>query len=172
MRTVGGIPIIGWIGALAVGVVGFLWFKKQSAASSTGTAAKPGQTQPFTQAQEVQDFQVFSALTGAQQASDLNFLTEVAGLFSGGSSTASGGGTTGGGGGGGSSVPSPPPTGTTPPATTPAPTAATGSPVTYGAPGQSATTTFSSAPPAGTGYVWTGSQWVLDTGQGVGYVPA
>jgi hypothetical protein len=164
-RTIGGLPLIYWIGALGIGVGAFVWIKKRGAsggAASPGTAAKGAAPNTFTQAQEVQDFQVFSALTGAQQASDLNFLSEVAGLFAGGSSTGTTGGSTSGG-GGGSTVPSPPSTGTTAPAT---------QGVTYGAPGQSGTTSFGSAPPAGTGYVWTGTQWVLDTGQGVGYVPA
>lgn len=133
-RTIGGIPLFGWGAALAIGVVGFLWIRKRSASgsgtASPGSAAKTGQ-QSFIQAQEVQDFQIFSALTSAQQGADLNFLTEVAGLFSGGSSTGTtGGSATGGGGGGGSTVPAPPSTGTAPPATTPAsnPTAVPPSP--------------------------------------------
>jgi hypothetical protein len=173
-RTIGGLPLIYWIGALGLGIGVFAWIKKKggaAGATSPATAGKGATANSFTQAQEVQDFQIFSSLTGAQQASDLNFLSEVAGLFSGGSSTGTGS-TTGGsstgtgsttGSSGGSSIPSPPSTGTAPPATTP---------ITYGAPGQAATTTFSQAPPAGTGYVWTGSQWVIDTGQGIGYVPA
>jgi hypothetical protein len=121
-RTIGGIPLIYWIGALGVGILGFAWFRKKSTGTATtGAAAK---TPAFSQQQEVQDFQVFQSLAGAQQASDLNFLTEVAGLFSGGSSTGTpaGGSATGGGGGGGSSspIPSPPSTGTAPPATVPA----------------------------------------------------
>ncbi|HEV3370881.1 MAG TPA: hypothetical protein VG074_15045 [Acidimicrobiales bacterium] len=120
-RTIGGIPLIYWIGALGVGILGFAWFRKKSTGTATtGAAAK---TPAFSQQQEVEDFQVFSALTSAQQGADLNFLTEVAGLFSGGSSTgATGGAATGGGGGGGSSspIPSPPSTGTAPPATVPA----------------------------------------------------
>lgn len=130
-RTIGGIPLIYWIGALGLGIGAFAWIKKKSSGSSapaTGAAAK---TPSFTQAQEVQDFQIFSALTGAQQASDLNFLTEVAGLFSGGSSTGTTGGAatgSGGGGTGGSAVPSPPSTGTTAPATVPASTTPSASP--------------------------------------------
>ncbi len=135
-RTIGGLPILYWAVGLGVGVIGFLWIKKRSGGSTAAPAAAKPNPQAFTQAQEVQDFQVFSALTGAQQASDLNFLSEVAGLFSGGSST----GTPGVGAGGGgtaspvpvSAVPSPPSTGTVAPATTPAssassPTAAWGS---------------------------------------------
>lgn len=121
-RTIGGIPLIYWIGALGVGILGFAWFRKKSTGSGAATTGAAAKTPSFTQAQEVQDFQIFSALTGAQQASDLNFLTEVAGLFSGGSSTgATGGAATGGGGGGGSPspIPSPPSTGTAPPATVP-----------------------------------------------------
>jgi hypothetical protein len=114
----GGIPIIFWLGGLVAGVGGFIWLRKRNASGGTASPATAGKTgQPaFSQAQEVQDFQVFSSLTSAQQASDLNFLSEVAGLIGGGSST----GTntpappTG--------VPSPPPTGTTPPATIPAST--------------------------------------------------
>ena len=122
-RTIGGIPLIYWIGALGAGILGFAWFRKKSSGSSTtGAAAKPA-ANSFTQAQEVQDFQIFSALTGAQQGADLNFLTEVAGLFSGGQSTGVTSTPVGSGGGGGSSpspIPSPAPTGTAPPATAPA----------------------------------------------------
>jgi hypothetical protein len=161
-RTIGGLPLIYWIGALGLGIGVFAWIKKKggaAGATSPATAGKGAAANSFTQAQEVQDFQIFSALTGAQQASDLNFLSEVAGLFSGGSSTGTGSTT---GGSGGSSIPSPAPTGTTPPSTQ----------ITYGTPGSSGTNTFSAPPPPGTGYVWNGSQWVIDTGQGVGYVPA
>ena len=106
------------IAAAGVGVGAFLWFRKRSAqatssSASPATAQRAG-TSSFTQAQEVQDFQIFSALTSAQQGSDLNFLTEVAGLFGGGSSTGTPATT------GGSGVPSPPSTGTVAPATVPA----------------------------------------------------
>lgn len=112
-----------------VAAVGFVWFQKRSTSSGTASPATAGKTgQPaFSQAQEVQDFQVFSALTSAQQGSDLNFLTEVAGLLGGGSSTA-GGSTVPTGSGGGNGVPSPPSTGTAPPATVPASVAAPPSP--------------------------------------------
>jgi hypothetical protein len=132
-RTIGGIPLIYWIGALGVGVLGFMWFKKKSAGSTTATTGAAAKTPAFSQAQEVQDFQIFSALTGAQQGSDLNFLTEVAGLFAGGQSTGVTATPTGTGGGGSSPspIPSPAPTGTAPPATVPAskvPTAAAPAP--------------------------------------------
>jgi hypothetical protein len=101
-----------WFAGVGVGVVGFLYFKKRSG-STSAAPAKATTTPTFTQAQEVQDFQIFSALTGAQQASDLNFLSQVAGLFSGGPAT----GTTG---GASSSVaPAPASTGQTPPAIAP-----------------------------------------------------
>lgn len=109
-RTIGGLPLIVWVGAIGAGIFGFWWVKKRSTSTGSTSPGTKAATPSFTQAQEVQDFQIFSALTGAQQASDLNFLSEVAGLFSGGTSTG-----TGGSGGG---VPSPPSTGTTPPATT------------------------------------------------------
>jgi hypothetical protein len=165
-RTIGGLPLIYWIGALGLGIGVFAWIKKKGAstgAASPATAAKGAQANSFSQAQQVEDFQIYSALSGSQQASDLNFLSEVAGLFAGGSSTGTTGGSTSGSGGGGTVAPAPPSTGTTSPTTTP---------ITYGAPGQSGTTTFGAPPPPGTGYVWTGSQWVVDTGQGIGYVPA
>jgi len=131
-RTIGGIPLIYWIGALGVGVLGFMWFKKKSSGSTTATTGAAAKTPAFSQAQEVQDFQVFQALTGAQQASDINFLTEVAGLFSGGQSTGAAGtgsGVSGGGGGGSSSpIPSPANTGTPVPATVPASAAAAPAP--------------------------------------------
>jgi len=112
----GGIPLIAWIGALALGVGGYIWFRKKgSSAASPATAAKTA-TPSFTQAQEVQDFQIFSALTSAQQGSDLNFLTEVAGLFGGGSST----GTTGNTSTNTNPIPSPANVGTVAPATVPA----------------------------------------------------
>ena len=126
-RTLGGIPIIGWVVALGAVVGGALWLKKRQAKSgaSPTAAAQPA----FTQAQEVQDFQIFSSLTSSQQASDLSFVSEMASLFSGGgsptSSTAGGGAGGGGGAGtttttpnpGGSMVPSPAATGSAPPAT-------------------------------------------------------
>jgi len=76
--------------------------KRAGTTTGTATPGTPAGQPSFTQAQEVQDFQVFSALTGAQQASDLNFLSEVASLFSGGSST------------GGTSTPTSTPAGTAP----------------------------------------------------------
>lgn len=133
-RTIGGLPLIYWIGALGLGIGAFVWIKKRGASTtSPGSAAKPGAANQFTQAQEVQDFQIFSALTGAQQASDLNMVSELAGLFSGGSSTGTTGGAvtgSGGGGTGGSAVPSPPSTGTAVPTTIPASAAAAGTAVT------------------------------------------
>jgi len=157
MNRPGGLPLIYWIAALGLGAGALVWIRRRGASSSPGTAASAGQP-AFTQAQEVQDFQIFSALTGAQQASDLNMLTEVAGLFAGGSSTGTNTA-------GGSAVPSPPSTGTAPPTTVPS------SSITYGSPGSPNTTTFAAPPPPGAGYVWTGKQWVVDPGQGVGYVP-
>ena len=59
-----------------------LYLKRKQASGSTTAAAS--KTPSFTQAQEVQDFQIFSSLTSQQQASDLNFLGTVAGLFGGG----------------------------------------------------------------------------------------
>jgi hypothetical protein len=179
-RTVGGLPLIYWIGALGLGIGAFVWMKKKGASSSSPATAKAGAPASFTQAQEVQDFQVFSALTSSQQASDLNFLSEVAGLFAGGSSTgtSSGGGTsTGTTGGGGTTTttapaappsvtPAPPSTGQAPPATTPASNPG----VTYLEPG--GPVNFSSAPPAGFGYSFQNGQWGLTAGSGVGYVAA
>lgn len=124
-RTIGGLPLVYWIGALGVGVIGFLWFKKRGAAASQSPASKAtlgGSAPAFSQQQEVQDFQIFSALTSAQQASDLNFLGQVGSLFSGGSST--GTSTVPGGGGGSTQTPpttTPPPTAPAPPPTVPAP---------------------------------------------------
>lgn len=130
-RTLGGIPIIGWIVALGAVVGGSLWLKKRQATSGASSTTA-GQQPQFTQAQEVQDFQIFSSLTSAQQASDLNMVSELASLFSGGSSSAATGSGSGGGGAGttttptttttppASAIPSPAPTGTAPPATVPA----------------------------------------------------
>ncbi len=124
MNRPAGIPLVVWIGAIAAGIGGFAWFKKRSSGTpaSPATATKTGQP-GFSQAQEVQDFQVFSALTSAQQGSDLSFLTQMASLFAGGSSTGTTTNTptTG--------VPSPTSTGTTSPATVPASTVAASSPV-------------------------------------------
>jgi hypothetical protein len=110
----GGIPIIFYIAALAAGIGGFVWLRKRNAGSSgsasPATAGKTGQP-AFSQAQEVQDFQVFSALTGAQQGSDLNFLGEVASLLGGGASTGTTATTSG------SGIPSPPASGTIAPST-------------------------------------------------------
>lgn len=170
-RTIGGLPLWMWAAGLGVGVLGFLWVRKSSAKATTTTGAKTAAQPQFSQAQEVQDFQIFSALTGAQQASDLNFLTEVAGLFAGGSSTGTtqGGGMSSGpvttGGAPVSTTPSPPSTGTAPPATTG---------VTYLNQNTGQTTTFSQAPPPGYGYSYnpTSGQWGLVAGQGIGYAPA
>jgi hypothetical protein len=105
-RSFLGIPVTYWAVGVIAGVIGFVWLRSRTKApgGGAGTPAAPS----FTQAQEVQDFQIFSALTGAQQASDLNFLSEVAGLFAGGSSPSSASG-------GGSTVPAPPSTGAIPP---------------------------------------------------------
>lgn len=114
---VAGIPISVWGIGIIGGIVGFMWIRKRSSSSTGAGGAAPGQP-TFTQQQEVQDFQIFSSLTGAQQASDLNFLGEVASLFAGGGTQQTTPQT------GGSTTPSPPSTGAAPPATTPAPTAA------------------------------------------------
>jgi hypothetical protein len=108
MNRPGGIPIIIWIAGLAAGIGGFVWLKKRNAGASSASPSTAGKTgQPaFSQAQEVQDFQVFSSLTSAQQASDLNFLSEVASLVGGGSSTGTNSGSS-----------SPTSTGTAPPST-------------------------------------------------------
>jgi hypothetical protein len=179
-RTIGGLPLIYWIGALGLGIGAFVWMKKKGTSSGAPATAKAGAPASFTQAQEVQDFQVFSALTSSQQASDLNFLSEFAGLFSGGSSTSgagAGAGSSAGTGGtnpGGanipspttSSIPSPPSTGTAPPATTPASNPG----VTYLEPG--GPVNFSAPPPPGFGYGFQNGQWGLTAGSGVGYVAA
>lgn len=127
-RSIGGIPIVGWITALGALIGGIWYIKKRQGSTGATTAAQP----QFTQAQEVQDFQIFSSLTSAQQASDLNMVSELASLFSGGggSSSAATGSGSGGGGAGttttptttppASAIPSPAPTGTAPPATVPA----------------------------------------------------
>lgn len=154
-RTIGGIPLIYWIGALGLGIGAFAWIKKRGASSSPATAGATAKTPAFSQAQEVQDFQVFQALTGAQQGADLNFLTEAGGLFGGGSSTAatgSGSGTgsgtgSGSGGSGGSPIPAPVSTGTVPPATVPASTVAKAVPTAVAAPAPAA----SSEPGYGSG---------------------
>lgn len=179
MRNIGGLPLIYWLGALGLGVGAFVWIKKKGGAGATSpaTAGKGAAANSFTQAQEVQDFQVFSALTGAQQASDLNFLSEVAGLFSGGSSTGTSSGSGAAAGGGGSSTPTPAPvtpappsTGSAPPATAPV-SSSSGSPgVTYLEPG--GPVTFAAPPPPGFGYGFQNGQWGLTAGSGVGYVAA
>lgn len=135
-RTLGGIPIIGWaIGVVAI-VGGIVWFRRQQAKSGTGAPGSASAPQ-FSQTQEVQDFQVFSALTSQQQASDEAYVGQLIGLFSGGPSTGATGGVTGGGGTqGGSAVPSPPSTGTVPPATAPA--AASSTPPASSLPGYGA----------------------------------
>jgi hypothetical protein len=99
------IPPLYWVIGLVAGIGALVWIKKRGATGSPGTATG---APSFTQAQETQDFQIFSALTSQQQASDLNMVSELAGLFSGGSSTGTGSG-------GGSGSPSPPSTGAVPP---------------------------------------------------------
>jgi hypothetical protein len=127
VRRPAGIPPIFWLVGIAAGLGAFAWLRKRSsgtAAASPATAGKTGQP-AFSQAQEVQDFQIFSSLTGAQEASDLNFLSEVAGLFGGQSSgttgTVSGSGTSSAGTGTASTgTTSPASTGSTSPTTVPA----------------------------------------------------
>jgi len=88
---IAGIPLYVWAVGMVAGIYGFMWMRKRSSGQSSSPATGTPAGQPvFTQAQEVQDFQIFSALTGQQQGSDLNFLSEVASLFAGGAS----GGTT------------------------------------------------------------------------------
>jgi hypothetical protein len=111
-RTIAGLPVAYWAAGLLAGVIGFVWMRSRTKSPSGGATTGSAATPTFTQAQEVQDFQIFSALTGAQQASDLNFLGEVAGLFAGGGTT----GSSTPGSGGGSTVPSPPSTPGVPPA--------------------------------------------------------
>lgn len=119
------VPLWGW--ALAVGAfVGGIWYiKKHQGQAALGSSSNAAKTPAFSQAQEVQDFQIFSSLTQAQQASDLSFVGQMLSLFAGGSSSSSTTGSSGGGGGGGSgstppaTTPSPPPFTTTPPSTTP-----------------------------------------------------
>jgi hypothetical protein len=110
-------PVTWWAVGLIAGVVGFMWVRKRSSSTPATGAAGPSGTPTFTQQQEVQDFQIFSSLTGAQQASDLNFLSEVAGLFAGGSSTQTPTAPTT---PSTPTTPSPPSTGTAPPTTQPA----------------------------------------------------
>lgn len=86
--SIAGIPISMWTIGIIAGVLGYLWMRKRLQPQSA-SGAQPGQP-TFTQQQEVQDFQIFSALTGQQQASDLNFLGEVASLFAGGGSPSQG----------------------------------------------------------------------------------
>jgi hypothetical protein len=130
-RTIAGIPLLYWVAALGLGAGAFVWIKKKSGSSSaaptTGAAAKPA---AYSQQQEVSDFQIFSALTSAQQGSDLNFISEVAPLFSGGSSTGTGSGT-----GSSTNVPAPANTGTVAPATVPASAAAASTPAASSYPG-------------------------------------
>lgn len=171
-----------YLGLLGAGVLGFLWVRKnKSGASSSGSGgSSAAKTPAYSQQQEVSDFQIFSALTSQQQASDVNLLTEAASLFSGGSSTAAtgaGSGAVSGSGGGSpatgvSSVPSPTPAATTAPVTTPASTASAPSNpgVTYIEPG--GPVNFSQPPPPGYGYSFQNGQWGLIPGGGVGYVAA
>ena len=118
-RTLFGLPVSMWAVGVVAGVVAFVWMRKRSTTASGGssTPGTPAGQPSFTQAQEVQDFQIFSALTGQQQGSDLNFLSEVAQLFQGGSTT------------GGSTVPASTPAQTAPAntgSTTPAVTSSPG----------------------------------------------
>lgn len=84
-----------YLGLLGAGVLGFLWVRKNKAgSSSSGSSSSAAKTPAYSQQQEVSDFQIFSALTSQQQASDVNFLSQAASLFSGGASTASTSGTT------------------------------------------------------------------------------
>ncbi|HUO48231.1 MAG TPA: hypothetical protein VMU09_05310 [Acidimicrobiales bacterium] len=76
-----------WYVLAAIGAVlgGAWWVKRKQTSAGTPTAAA---TPAFSQAQEVQDFQIFSALTSAQQGSDLNFVGQMLSLFSGGGAQA------------------------------------------------------------------------------------
>lgn len=84
-RTIFGVPLWGVLaGAGAFGVA--LWYIKRKQSQSGATT--PGGQPAFSQAQEIQDFQVFSQLTQSQQASDLSIFGQMLSLFGGGKSTA------------------------------------------------------------------------------------
>ena len=88
-RTLAGIPVWGW-GLGAAAFAGALWWIKRGQ-SKTGSTTTKAAAPAFSSTQEVQDFQIFSQLTSAQQGSDLSFLSTILGLFAGGTSgTASG----------------------------------------------------------------------------------
>lgn len=111
------------LGAGALALIGGIWYiKRKQAAPATSTVS--GGQPPFTQAQQIQDYQIFSQLTSAQQSSDLSLVGQMLSLFGGGASNGTpkglptgtgatgnplpaGGGSGIGGGGGGTSPPAP-----------------------------------------------------------------
>jgi hypothetical protein len=109
-RSIGGIPILGWIAALGALGAGIWYIKRKPGKAATGTASTSAPA--FSQAQEVQDFQIFSSLTSQQQASDESFVSQMLSLFGGGSSSGAGS-ATGSGGSGSTGTTYTPPTGET-----------------------------------------------------------
>lgn len=93
------IPLWGWAAALGA-IVGGAWLLKKRQTTSPASAASAAAAPAFSQQQQVQDFQIFSALTSAQQGSDLNFVGQMLSLFAGGAAPGSAAAT-----GGGAGVP-------------------------------------------------------------------
>ncbi len=79
---------------------GFWWIKRNQ--NKTGQPQAAAAAPAFSQAQEIQDFQIYSQLTQSQQAGDLSFVGSMLSLFNGGSSNGKSSGTTGGASGGSS----------------------------------------------------------------------
>lgn len=114
-RTIAGLPLWAWlVGAAAFG--GSIWWIKRGQQKSGQGGSKASAAPAFSKTQEIQDFQIYSQLTSAQQASDLSFVGTMLQLFQGGTSS---GTTTG----GGTATTTAPAT-TTTPTTTPTPAAA------------------------------------------------
>jgi hypothetical protein len=155
-RTILGVPIWGW--AAGVGAFGIaVWFikRKQSGGGSTGAGGQP----PFSQQQEIQDFQVFSQLTQSQQASDLSIFGQMLSLFGGGKSSGTAPRTTA-------------PTKTTTPTPAPASTSTPSKPTVPGTTAQKVHPTTAGAPPISTATI-NGQQYYVighvQTGKYTGY---
>lgn len=127
-RSIGGLPLWAWVAALGAVVGGAVLVKRRQSGSAAG-ATSPAVQQPFSAQQEMQDFQVFQALTSAQQSSDLGFVSQMLAMFGAGGGTAATGAAPGSGGGGSSStgIPLPAPPTTSSPAP---PTGGTQVPIT------------------------------------------
>lgn len=87
-RSIAGIPLWGWAAAIGAVIAGVVVVRgRQSKAAAGGSSTTPGAPTPFSQAQEIQDFSIFQALTSQQQSQDLGFVSQMLQFFGAGGGT-------------------------------------------------------------------------------------